>query len=813
MASPFRYFRKHQKAFLAVAAVIAMFVFVVGDAIFGYIGQSRDTSNPRAIVAEWKGGSLNVQELTGLTQRRYFLSEFLNRLRMTGAQRILEEGGTPMMPSVPDFVLPEGTSSRDVQVGVVTTRILADQAKKAGMVVSDGMINQYLKETSFKRVSDQEMMSLLAGLQQGDPRLLEEQLFSGLRELLLGNAYFGSFTSNVRNVLPEQRWEDWRHINERISLQAIPLAVSDFVAEVPEPNEAQLRDFYEQYKDNVPGMVHLVLGTQLPAPDPGFKVPRRVKLNYILGDVNSWRDKYRDSITEEQIADYYERNKRSLFVKHGSSTTFDENLFQKDAEEQGVKVPGADESEASEGATAAESEASIDDVEETTEESPTEESADEEPSDAAVADEESTSEELTDEESSDEAITEEPSPGNEESDPPTTPEDEQSSRLNSSQAFRLVAFQDNEEAGEASADEESSDEQSSADVGSGSDAENSDEADSTGDETDDEEVEYEPLEDVKDSIRDKLATEKAVLELKDVVGDIYGELQSEYNPYGFAVVSARSEEKEIPAPPKQLTNLKERAAEAGLISEETLLVTQRELADTFVGKAFDAQTNRQYVVQAAFSSLELYEPFLAQDLDGNWYLVTKIQDVPEKIPAFEDIRSEVLAAWKKQEAAKLALKKAEELAQQCEELGESLSNFVVGKPYEVVTTDLFSWLTFGSTAEIERGPRLGEAPPLEAVGPEFMEKAFELKDKAVAAVLNYDDTFAYVIQLDRRERPEEELHKLFLAEANTWYGGQVMTMARWQSQQRQILEQLTKRVGLDLEKLEEFLSPTQGVDQ
>ena len=214
MASPFRYFRKHQKAFLAVAAVVAMFVFVIGDAMFGYIGQSRGSSNPNTVVAEWKGGSLTVQELANLTQRRYFLSEFLKRLRMTGAQQIMEEGGTPTMPSVPDFVLPEGSSSRDVQVGVVTTRILAEQAKKAGMSVSDGMINQFLKETSFRRVSDQGIMSLLSGVQQGDPRLLEEQLFSGLRELLLGNTYFGTFGSNVRNVLPEQRWEDWRALTK-----------------------------------------------------------------------------------------------------------------------------------------------------------------------------------------------------------------------------------------------------------------------------------------------------------------------------------------------------------------------------------------------------------------------------------------------------------------------------------------------------------------------------------------------------------------------------------------------------------------------
>ncbi|QEG34930.1 hypothetical protein [Bythopirellula goksoeyrii] len=802
MASPFRYFRKHQKAFLAIAAVIAMFVFVIGDAMFGYIGQSGDSSNPRAIVAEWKGGSLNGQELASLTQRRYFLSEFLKRLRMTGAQKIIEEGGTPMMPSVPDFVLPESTTSRDVQVGVVTTRILADQAKKAGMTVSDGMINQFLKETSFRRVSDQDIMRLLSSVQQGDPRYLEDQLFSGLRELLLGNTYFGSFASNVRNVLPEQRWEDWRHINERIALQAVAVPASEFVAEVPDPSEAELLAFYEQYKDNVPGIVHLVLGAQLPAPDPGFKVPRRVKLNYILGDVNSWRDKYRDSITDEEIADYYERNKRTLFSTKGASK-FDDSLFNSDSENEAPKSGEAEDAEEIE-ETAGNDEADAPITEESADESAGE-------TEEAIIEEEADTEDVSDDVSEIEL----------EADPPAAPGEDESGNVSSRVKMRLVAFQENLESSDDSEAEEGSETQDSDTTETASDdrstEESSSEADTQEAEEDskasDENLEFEPLEDVKDSIRDKLATDKAVLELKDKIESIYGELQSEYNPYGFDVVSARTNEEEIPAPPKDLTNLKERAAEAGLISEETLLVSQRELADTFVGKAIDAQTNRQYVVQAVFSSLATYEPFLAQDLDGNWYLVTKTQDVPEEVPAFEDIRSEVMAAWKQQEAAKLALKKAEEIAKDCEEAGSSLAKFDYGKSYDVVTTDLFSWLTFGSTAEIERGPRLGEAPPLEAVGPEFMKEAFELEDKEVAAVLNYDQTIAYVIQLDRKERPEDELHQLFLTEANTWYGGQVMTMARWQNQQRQVLEQLTERVGLDLEKLEEFLSPTPGAEE
>ena len=88
-------------------------------------------------------------------------------------------------------------------------------------------------------------------------------------------------------------------------------------------------------------------------------------------------------------------------------------------------------------------------------------------------------------------------------------------------------------------------------------------------------------------------------------------------------------------------------------------------------------------------------------------MAIKTEDVAEKTPVFADIRDEVAAAWKQQKASELALKQAEKFATEAAAAGETLTNFMAGKPFQVVTTDLFSWLNFGSTAEIERGTVLG----------------------------------------------------------------------------------------------------------
>jgi hypothetical protein len=232
-----------------------------------------------------------------------------------------------------------------------------------------------------------------------------------------------------------------------------------------------------------------------------------------------------------------------------------------------------------------------------------------------------------------------------------------------------------------------------------------------------------------------------------------------------------------------------------------------ELAQTYVGKAFDAQSRREFVVQAMYGDQELFEPYRAVDLDGNSYIVCKTKDIPSSVPPFEAVRDAVETAWKQREAAQLAFAKAEQLAKQASENGESVTAIASGAGLEVVTTDMFSWLTFGTTqAEMQRGARLGDAPPLTAIGSDFMTKAFELKPDQKIAVLNHDQSSAYVLQLDRREQTEAELRQRFLAEANSWYGSQVMNPARWGANQRELLSALFKKAGLNVDKLEAYFA-------
>ncbi len=798
MASPFHYFRKHQKLFIAIAAGVAMFVFVLADPLMSWLQQSTNgaQSSPTATVVRWDGGTISARELDTLRQRRYLISNVLRQLQMRGAQRIFSEGGTPLQPTVPNFVLQENAQPRDIMESVVTTRILAELATQAGMTVSDEMINHYLREFSLRKVTDQEIAEVIQRTSRADLSYSTQQLFSGLRELLLSNHYMQSYSSATRNVMPEERWQDWRRINERISVEAALLPTEKFLSKTAEPTEKDLQELYNQFKDNLSGLPQIVSGVQLPSPNPGFREPQRVRLQYLLGDVNTWTQKLLDTVTDEEISDYYERNKRSQFVKTETQTT---TSATEEAEEEPPKKEEAPQE--SEAKSEAKSEAEP------------EQEADEQ---SATKDEDSTAEEPTEK-----AETDEPA---QEAAPAEQPATDASGSLEKVRPFRLTALLQSEK---TEASEEKSAEENAADS---KDANEEPEAkakpeeetaaeepetskDTAEEETPKEEApeeEYEPLKNVTDQIRRQLANDKAVVELKQVMERAYADLQSEYNRYGGALIEAKGDDRDPPPPPAKLANLGETATQSGLAYEETALLSQLELAETFVGKAVDSQSGRLPVVYAAFAKSEMqpYEPFLAQDLDGHWYLVIKVEDVPSRVPPMEEIRAQVVSAWKHREAAKLALQEAENLAKEAQETGETLAGFFAEKGLEVVTTDQFSWLTFGTTpSEMRRGPRLDEAPPLTAIGPDFMTKAFKLQAEQVTALLNHDQTSAYIIRLDRREKTEDELRQLFLIEANDWFGGQAMTSYRMQRVQQILLGQLKKRAGLDLPGMEEYLRP------
>ena len=173
------------------------------------------------------------------------------------------------------------------------------------------------------------MRQLLSHSQFGGGKIPIDFIFAALKDELLAQNYVSSYQYSLDSIMPQQRWEDWLRVNDRVVLEVAAIPAQQFVVDVPEPTESELSEFFEQYRNNEP-LPQLVNNTELPSPNPGFATPQKVRIQYVKADYNSAITQLTDDVTDEEIAKYYEDNKE-LFLRADSG--FDSFDFEDDEAE------------------------------------------------------------------------------------------------------------------------------------------------------------------------------------------------------------------------------------------------------------------------------------------------------------------------------------------------------------------------------------------------------------------------------------------------------------------------------------------------
>jgi hypothetical protein len=215
-----------------------------------------------------------------------------------------------------------------------------------------------------------------------------------------------------------------------------------------------------------------------------------------------------------------------------------------------------------------------------------------------------------------------------------------------------------------------------------------------------------------------------------------------------------------------------------------------------------------------------YQPIVTKDIDGNFYVAMKTSDTPERVPTLVDVKDEVVKAWKLQQAAEVAEKRAAELAKKAQDAKQPLPEFFADDPsIKVVRTDSFSELTGGdvgfANGQMQQSPyRLSQPAELTAPGPDMMKRVLQLKDGEVTSALNNDHSIAYVVRVVEHQPPLNELRTAYLAEANSWTGLNLMTRAHVQevlsTVQHDILASENLKWERDPDKVEQAESQDAG---
>lgn len=776
--STFDYFRKHTGIMMAVLCALLMMAFVVADPLLQYLNDAQGggvRGQRKKVAVTWQGGQLTEGELGQLVAQRGLMMGFLRAVEQEGGYQA-NQAGVPDVPTrVAPLMLPVDREN-GVERHVLQSHVFAEAAREAGMVISDQTIVDYLTALGRDYVTPSRMRQMISSIQFGNGlSATPDYMFGLIRDAMLARSYENSFIYSSATVMPQQRWNDWLKVNDRVVVETAKLNVEDFVDQVEEPTDEELTEYYDEYKNFAPGP-DWVDNTVLPSPTPGFRKPGKVQVQWVKADYAAAITAATDEVTDEEIAAFYEANK-VMFVKSELDLTAEQ-----DAGEPALEA------------------------------APEEELAEEPAEEAAEEPAEDEAEEAAEPMADAEETPAEDSPA-EESPAEETPDEDETSGLTRLSPFRFASYQD-EQADESGADasetaepegeaaeetnpldefmaREDEEEEPETEVPS-TEAEAPD-----ADEKEELPVEYQPLEEVKEEIRDRLAREKAAVALQQKLRDLLGLLKNDYDRYFNQRIDAEAAKQEIPAPPEALVDWEKLATENGLEHSQTELLSRLELSETPTGRLIQANENLGTAAPLHLQvfrtdGLEMFEPAFAYDVEQNQFLVMKIAAEEESTPELDDIRDQVVEAWKKDKASELALAEAQKLAEKAQASGLTLKEqFSDDKEIEVQESDRFSWLRSAAAGQYgQQYLRLDDPGTVDGAGPAFMKAVFTLEPNQVGHALNHGKTSAHIIRIAQRESSQQELRKYFLTEWNQWRGlGSV---------QRRYMNETARAVFMDL---------------
>ncbi|MCX7415673.1 MAG: SurA N-terminal domain-containing protein [Planctomycetia bacterium] len=291
MAGSFELFRKYQRSLLVFVAILAMLAFFVLPP-FLQMGSSSGGGDP--LVASWTGGSIREAQIERAVAMRSMVNRFLVE---TAAAAGRDTSRLPLFP--------------ENEEAVVRTSLVEAEARKNGLVVSDAAINDFLSQWTNNLVSVEQFNGIISRLRLGPTGVTQQELFEALRTELVGRNMLVLFQTGFSGDPPGWRWDYFRRLEQTATIEAVPVAVETVVGEVPPPSEQSLRTFFEQYKNELP---------EARSETPGFREPHRVKYEYLVAKRDAYEASAAKEVTEAAIAEYYEKNKATMFRVKAEST-------------------------------------------------------------------------------------------------------------------------------------------------------------------------------------------------------------------------------------------------------------------------------------------------------------------------------------------------------------------------------------------------------------------------------------------------------------------------------------------------------------
>jgi len=741
---------------LIIFGVVLMAIFGLGP-VFDQMTRGFQSSGPidDPVIMKYRGGEITRTSLDGIQRNHFATRRFLIELMKQSAKQC--EKKEVQYRALADIVQPLARTDNQsiVDEQTLVRKLLADRAEDEGVVISDGMIDDYL--------------SLMAGTAEFSPRDWKQ-----INKLVNNNIPLTSIRSHLAmelkymqmqryaaigiplNPTPTEAVELYARANDRIECEFVAVSVDDYVSQVSgEPSAAEMQALFEEGKYE-----YADVGMQ----KPGFKVPRKVNVQYFTAEMATFLQNEKNKITDAQVEAEYDKLVAAEdpivveIIPQSEPAGFkidglldDEakpEMPKTDAEK--MEVPKAEKPDAPAGLDV-KADVPVLDMPEAKMAEP------------AVPDPKVLIDETPVEAKPEGGLKVKPIEG----------EGGQSLIVRETK-HQFASFVQEKEAAAAveavlgdttpAVQQADEGESTQGDVGGIGDLQLSDESAGPMTGETEKKTRIKPLSEVADDIRTRLARASAFKKS----GEAAKQAEVALKTYQMQVLTWENSQGNDAIPKPTPPDFEAIAKESGLLFGETGLVDGVEISKTDIGKVnfmIELQSPQgpprrdiQAVGMKVFLDYDRIKPLVPQRvidiISSNSYVFWMSEKADVRIPELEESKEQIIKYWKYQKAVELARAAAEKMAAQASANQKLTTLF----PAKAAPTGEFTWFRPGRGAQATFGNPIGVDSP----GEEFMETAFSLGEGETGVAANDTRDTVYILQRTTPATPVAELGQEYL---------------------------------------------------
>jgi hypothetical protein len=284
---------------MAGVTLLAIISFLFLSLVILLLGQRGGPGSQIETVAESRHfGKITNVELRRLRESQSVLDRFLQQLIQnlaivdpSDAERM--RALAPLNAFIQQMMAQTQTNEQLVNIWLVT-----QYAQKEGLTPDGKDVTELLTDLTGGYISDSVYNDTLQSV-----GLTHQSAVQLLARHLRWLQMLDRFSLSVEAVTPATRWDWYQRLYRQVTIETAAVPADSLIDHVGEPSNSQLNALFEKYKTK---------RYDPASAESGFRMPTELAFQYVTAEPSQ---QMLDSVTEEEMLEFYEKNKDALFLK------------------------------------------------------------------------------------------------------------------------------------------------------------------------------------------------------------------------------------------------------------------------------------------------------------------------------------------------------------------------------------------------------------------------------------------------------------------------------------------------------------------